>query len=131
MSYIYANIGANDVVSEFLKILRTPYEIEDLDKFYFQILKYYLSISNEMIKWYMRHEDHEFNDYQMSLQHETSSYGSNAINGIRNYVWYIRNDKKLQAESQRKIMLHNLYLFVIGVQSTEILYYEIFERRPK
>lgn len=129
MNYIYATVGANDVVDEFLDLLRNPYEVEDLEKFYFQISNYYLKIANEMMIYYMRqNNDWEFGQYQTNLQHETSAFGGTTINSIRNYVWYLRNDKKNLAEQQRKTLLHYLYLFIIGVQSTEILYYNIFKK---
>jgi hypothetical protein len=80
-----------------------------------------------MDKYGMRNK-WEFSSYSMHLHHETGRFAGNFINTLRNWFWYVRNNEKQKAESTRKTMLDSLYMFCLGVGSTEILYNEIFSK---
>jgi hypothetical protein len=128
MNYYYANQSASDIVIKFMKMIdNSPNDIEELEAFYFKIERYFSSIANEMDKYGMRNK-WEFSSYATHLHHETGRFAGNFINTLRNWFWYVRNNEKQKAESTRKTMLDSLYMFCLGVGSTEILYNEIFSK---
>ncbi len=118
------------MIDRFTKLLNNRGEAEE---YYLVIHKYFSTLAGEMMKYYMNHEhfyNWEFAEYCENLTHETGHYGGNVINGVRNYEWYLTHDKS-KVEEQKKSILHNLYLFILGVQSVEILYNEKFEEIKK
>lgn len=128
MDYVYADKGPNHMVGGLVKMIKFSADERELETYYLQIFNYYNSLFREMFKYYFDAKvNWPFADYVETLNHETSSYGSTVINGLRNYCWYIREGKLELADEQRKRIIHFMYLFCIGVCSMEIAYYNLFK----
>jgi hypothetical protein len=125
--FVYASTRAKKIVGysdDYATMSR-----EDAEEKYLTIYRYYSSLIDEILSFYKKKDrgSVEFYDYISDLNHETEQHGCIVINTIRNYYWYLRNDKE-KASGSLHMLWHHFFNFVIGVQAVEIFYYTIFQQ---